>query len=202
MDFFERLEEARKRWNILEHPFYTRWERGELSADELAYYAGEYRYAVVALAETAAQAAASDPELNAHADEEATHVELWDDFARAAGAGPGRAPRAETRTCAEAWTAGADGLEALAILYAVESGQPEISSTKLTGLVERYGYSPDSPATEYFRLHAELDHAHAEEARRLIEEKATPEDEDRLLAAATAALAGNWKLLDGVEADR
>jgi pyrroloquinoline-quinone synthase len=199
MEFFARLEDARSRWNVLAHPFYTRWERGELSAGDLAYYAGEYRHAVVALAGTAAQAASSDPELREHADEEAAHVALWDAFAWTAGADAGRPPRVETRACVRSWTAAGDELEALAILYAVESGQPEISKTKLAGLVRHYGFAPDGPATAYFRVHAELDRVHAEEARRLIEEQAAPEDEDRLVATASAAFEGNWTLLDGVE---
>jgi pyrroloquinoline quinone (PQQ) biosynthesis protein C len=28
---------------VLEHPFYERWVAGELSAEDLARYAGEYR---------------------------------------------------------------------------------------------------------------------------------------------------------------
>ncbi|HEX9416342.1 MAG TPA: iron-containing redox enzyme family protein [Gaiellaceae bacterium] len=199
MDFFERLEEARNRWNVLSHPFYERWESGELGEDELAYYAGEYRHAVVALAQTAAQAATADPELREHAEEEAAHVALWDTFAWTAGADAGRPARAETAECVRSWTAAADELEALAILYAVESGQPAISETKLAGLVEHYGYSAEGPATAYFRLHSELDRAHADQARRLLEQKAGPDDEERLLVAASGALAGNWTLLDGVQ---
>ena len=54
MNLIERIDEARTRWNVLDHPFYLRWERGELSREDLAYYAGEYRHAVVALADAAA----------------------------------------------------------------------------------------------------------------------------------------------------
>src|SRR5215213_4185221 len=92
MELFERLEDARQRCNVLTHPFYERWERGELRREELAYYAGEYRHAVVALAETASKAASADPELREHADEEAAHVALWDAFAWTAGADAGRPP--------------------------------------------------------------------------------------------------------------
>jgi len=190
MDFFERLEPIRERWDVLRHPFYARWERGELTGEELAYYAGEYRHAVVALADAAETA-------GEHADEEREHVELWDEFANAAGAETGRVPCGETQSCIHAWSGG-DELESLAVLYAIESAQPEISKTKLAGLVEHYGFE-EGPATEYFSLHAERDHEHAAEARAALEARLSGADTDRLVTAAEHALAGNWTLLDGVE---
>jgi pyrroloquinoline-quinone synthase len=196
MNLIARLDEARRRRNILEHPFYTRWERGELTRAELSGYAGEYRHAVIALA-GAAEAAAplAGPE---HAEEEREHVALWDDFADTLGADLERRPNAETQRCATAWTSAADPLEALAILYAVEAGQPEVSRTKLTGLIEHYGFAEAEDGTAYFRLHAERDFEHASDSRALLERHARAEDEDRLVAAAERALDGNWELLDGV----
>ena len=35
MALIERIAEARDRWNVLKHPFYTRWEKGELTREEL-----------------------------------------------------------------------------------------------------------------------------------------------------------------------
>jgi pyrroloquinoline-quinone synthase len=200
MDLIERLDAVRERWNVLAHPFYTRWERGELSRKELSFYAGEYRHAVTALAEAAEAATElAGPE---HASEEREHVALWDDFRSGLGDGGGDVPLAETRECVAAWTAGRDPLEALAVLYAIESGQPEVSRTKLEGLVRSYGFASDSQGAAYFRLHAELDHDHAAEARTLLEKHARPADVDRLVECAEGALKGNWKLLDGVEAHR
>jgi pyrroloquinoline-quinone synthase len=196
MTLIARLDAVRARRNILEHPFYTRWERGELAREELSAYAGEYRHAVVALAGAAAAAAPIAGE--AHAREEREHVALWDAFAADLDADLDRAPTPETERCASAWTAAADPLEALAILYAIEAGQPEVSETKLRGLVDHYGFEERGEGTAYFRLHATRDHEHAAESRELLEQHAEPADEDRLIAAAESALDGNWALLDGV----
>jgi pyrroloquinoline quinone (PQQ) biosynthesis protein C len=58
MDVLARLDETRGAISVLDHPFYERWSAGELSAQELGVYSGEYRRAVIALAEASAQAAA------------------------------------------------------------------------------------------------------------------------------------------------
>lgn len=191
MDVVARIEAAASRWNVLEHPFYQRWSAGELTREELAEYAAQYRYAAVALADAAE--AAGDAE---HAREEREHVALWDAFAAGCGSVPADA-NAETVECALSWTAGDDRLERLAILYAIESAQPAISQTKLDGLFGHYGFE-EGPATAYFSLHAERDHEHAAHSRDLLAELASDEDGERLAARAEAAVRGNWRLLDGV----
>jgi pyrroloquinoline-quinone synthase len=217
VDFWTRIARLRRRRDVLQHPFYLRWSAGELRAPELAHYAGQYRHAVVVLADATASAAASvdpndDPELrarlDAHAREEAEHIGLWDDFCRAVEGSTNEAPTAETLICARAW-AGDNRrtlLCSLMALHAIEAGQPAIAATKRAGLIRHYGVHA-GPATAYFDLHERLDVEHARASRELIEARhAAIVDEPpsgtgvgALLGEADAVLRANWLLLDGVE---
>ena len=203
MDLWSRLADVHSRWNLLDHPFYVRWSRGELSAADLALYAGQYRHAVVALARAAAGAAhaageGGRAELAAHAGEEAAHVALWDEFARAAGTDGPQPAEPETAACADAWAGeGRDLLGHLVALYAIESAQPAISRVKADGLREHYGFDA-GPATAYFDLHAERDVEHAADGRALIAERLDGADEDELVAEAERVLRANWPRRAGV----
>jgi pyrroloquinoline-quinone synthase len=199
---WKRIEESRAEHNVLEHPFYVKWSAGELTSDELARYSGQYRHATEALAKLTADTAELAPdsrrdELQRHAAEEQEHIALWDGFVQAAGGEIGAEPTPETTECVRAWTSREDYLSALARMYAIESGQPEISRIKREGLAEFYGIEGGEGA-EYFRVHETMDEAHAAEARRLIEEAMSSEDEDAVVAAAESAFVANLKLLDGV----
>ncbi len=198
---WDRIETARERHDVLQHPFYIRWSAGELTRDELARYSGQYRHAVAAIADLSSEAAAElpqYPDLQGHADEEHAHIELWDGFVDAVGGDAAAAPTTETVQCVEVWTERDGALSTLARLYAIESGQPEISKTKLEGLAAHYGI--DSPeGTRYFTVHRGRDVEHAAEGRELLEEMiSSPADEDAVVAAAERAFEANWRLLDGV----
>jgi pyrroloquinoline-quinone synthase len=203
VNFWDRLETIAAQKDVLRHPFYVRWSEGRLTREELATYAGQYRHAVVALA-AAASSAARSPEagpdaraLAAHAVEESDHIALWDQFVGQVGGDHAAPASPETRACADEWAGDASRplLQTLTAMYAVESAQPAISQTKLTGLADYYGIASSS----YFEVHRDLDVEHAAQARELIDRRLADADQETLLLTAERALDANWLLLDGVD---
>ena len=193
--YFDRAEKVRRRWDVLAHPFYQRWTCGELKRTDLAFYAGQYRHAVVALAAATARAGHAG-----HTEEEHSHIELWDGFLRSVDGDPAATPISQTAACVTAWAdPQRDRAATLAALYAIESAQPAISETKRAGLIEWYGAQCDSDATRYFDVHAVLDHDHSAHDRRELAAVMAPADESRLLAETERVLQANWGLLDGVQ---
>jgi pyrroloquinoline-quinone synthase len=203
VNLWDRLDDIANRHDVLRHSFYVRWSEGTLTRADLACYAGQYRHAVVALADAAASAARSvdagpdAPALDVHAAEERDHVRLWDEFVVAVGGPTDAEPAGGTRACASVW-AGDESrplLQTLTAMYAIESAQPAISETKQRGLARHYGISE----AEYFSVHRQLDVEHAAHARQLIARRLGGADERALIDAARDALEANWSLLDGVE---
>ena len=197
---WERIESSRRRWNVLEHPFYQRWSDGELTAEELARYSGQYRHAVEAIATLSAIAADALPdrdELRRHAAEELGPRPALGRLRRGRGRRASAAPTPETAACVEGWTAEGRPLELLARLYAVEVAQPAISRTKREGLLERYGFEDGSapPTSGSTRAATSSTPPRSASSSRSWP---TDADADRIVAAAERAYEANWRLLDGV----
>ena len=198
---------------LLTHPFYRRWEAGELRSQELAEYAVHYRAfeavlptvldAVVERLRADGGVEAADLVARNLADElgsPRSHLELFDEFAAALpddavarSAGPAALALADTyRSLAEQSPAAA-----VAGLAAYETQAAAIAATKGDGLRRWYGM--DAAGTAFWDVHATMDADHGDwsiEALNLRD--ADPaEVADASLRAADAW----WALLDEREAE-
>jgi len=221
--FWTRFEERTAPYNLLTHPFYQAWSRGELTREDLREYAAEYWHHVSAFPTylSALHSNLPDSELRREVlrnlvEEEGIeagnarpHSDLWMDFAEGMGA---------TRSTVEAHTVQPEmatllatfrsamqqstPAAALAALYAYESKVPAIAVTKAEGLAEHY--SADAATARYFTLHQTADVAHAAVWRELIEKQiaSDPAAEEAALASGERAAKALWTALDGVERER
>jgi pyrroloquinoline-quinone synthase len=218
--FFTALDARIAPYNLLEHPFYQAWSKGELTREDLREYASEYWHHVAAFPTylSALHARLEDAPLRRTvlenlADEEGIpggrpHSELWMDFAIGMGAEAsdvrGRKLEPATVALIEHFRHAmqAKPASALASLYTYESRVPAIARTKAQGLKEHYG--ADALATRYFVLHQTADVLHAQVWRNAIEAElaAHPEQANAALGAAEAAAAALWRTLDAIEQKR
>lgn len=156
---------------LLTHPFYLRWEAGTLAEGELAAYAEQYRHLERELPVTLAAIASSLPEGTSRslveanlADElgvPAPHTQLFESFARAAGAASDVAPTPATEALLDSIRAAvaSDPVSALSMVAAYEVQAADIAASKGDGLRRHYGM--DAEGTRFWDVHRtqEADHA-------------------------------------------
>jgi len=154
---------------LLTHPFYRRWEAGGLATLELARYAEQYRYFEVYLPEFLRRLAARLDEgiakdaIEANLKDEVaepSHLQLFDQFATAYGAGSSECSPAMSALLA-AYRRALDegGPTAVAALAAYEVQSGDIAQSKHDGLRTHYGASPS--ALEFWFLHGAVEEDHA-----------------------------------------
>jgi pyrroloquinoline-quinone synthase len=219
-EFFAALDARIARYDLLQHPFYQAWSKGELTRDELREYASEYWHHVSAFPTylSALHTQLEDAPLRRTvlenlADEEGlpagrAHSDLWMDFATGMGANAlqvrRRSLQPETKAVIGHFRTAMQSapLSALAALYTYESRVPAIARTKAEGLKQHYG--ADQATARYFTLHQVADVHHARVWRNAMETElsAHPEETEAALDMAEATAAALWETLSGIERQR
>jgi pyrroloquinoline-quinone synthase len=198
---------------LLAHPFYRRWEAGELSSGELAEYAVHYRAFEAVLPEVlsdvfdeltaAGRTAAADMVARNLADElgrPEAHLDLFDGFAEALADAPrATGPGDAARSLADTYRtlAAESPVAVIAGLAAYESQAAGIAASKSDGLRRWYGM--DAAGTRFWDVHAGMDADHGDwalEALVLLDA-----DADVAADAARRAADAWWRFLDEREAE-
>jgi pyrroloquinoline-quinone synthase len=219
-EFFDRLNECILRYDLLRHPLYQAWSRGELSGEDLQNYAKDYYHQVVSfpccLSEFAGRLPRSELRqavLENLTDEvgngrDPSHADLWLDFAERVGAGRSlfdrrRAFRMRNLTSFFQRVAKkGTPAQVLAAFYVYESQVPRVSQEKLRGLREIYG--ADDHTCQYFIVHIRADVRHGEVWAQHLEKylESNPGVGDAALRTAEAGACALWGALDTINSRR
>jgi len=201
--------------HLLKHPFYQAWMAGTLSRETLRDYAAQYfhhvdrfpRYigAIHSFCENAADRVKllenlDDEEGRAHG---TPHPDLWLQFAEGMGVSRDQVratvPRAAIQKVTDTFFALARSsyAEGLGALYAYESQVPEVATSKIEGLKNRYGIH-DAKTLEFFTVHEAADVEHRAVIGEMLE-KLPVEQKALARAAAEKAATALWDFLSDVQ---
>ena len=176
------MEEALDGKRLLTHPFYRRWEAGDLAASELKSYAEQYRYFEITFPEILRRILGQLPEGDARsfveqnlADEvgNPSHVDLFETFVDAVNARRSELPSPAMTQLLNSYGAALEQGPASSIgaLVAYECQASEVALSKAKGLRDHYGLGPTE--TVFWDVHAQLDVSHAEWATRALADTAS-----------------------------
>ena len=163
------IDDALAGRRLLDHPFYIRWQTGQLRDGELRSYAEQYRFFerrlplfLTELSERLDAGPSRDFVIANLADEVGppSHVDLFDHFANAVGANDVEVSPAMALLLDAYATALDEGAEvALAGLVAYETQGAAIADTKRDGLIDHYGVSGDG--LDFWATHGSVEDDHA-----------------------------------------
>lgn len=228
--FWNKVDQEIAKYDLLQHPFYKAWSAGELTSQDLKFYAEQYYHQVSQFPTYLTSLHARLPEgpmrrevlANAFDEEcaECPHSELWLRFVdgmdgrgiylEPAEKGTGsrldrEIPIREMSDLVKTFrsmAADAPVASVFGALFAYESQVPKIASEKLSGLKQHYG--ADDRTCSYFTLHQKADIHHSNVWRQiistLVEQDACHAGE--VLEGVSQAARALWTALDGIERDR
>lgn len=214
--FQSRLEAVIASKPLLSHSFYTRWQKGELSAEELRGYAKEY-YAfekefprfLSAIHSRCANAEARKMLLEnlCHEEQgEKNHPALWLDFAEGLGVAKENVETHfhsdETEHLLRVFRKHSTSdtiADGIAALYAYEKQQPAVAEQKIDGLQRFYGVK-DEATVAFFKAHQHYDVGHSQTEANLLDVLCQDQaSQDRAATVVEETLGALYDFLDGVE---
>jgi pyrroloquinoline-quinone synthase len=208
------LDALVEKYHLLKHPFYRAWTEGKLSKKSLALYAEQYYQHVQAFPENLkdlAIRAGGDAKLKSlveenlaeELDHNATHPQLWRQFAASLGVSDVSLQNAQPLPGVAALLDSYDEVstqgtlaQAVAAFYVYEAQVPEIATEKISGLRKFYGIT-DSRSLSYFAVHEEADVRHRAAWRTWLASQNSA-DTVAVLCAAERSLKALWGALDAV----
>ena len=214
MNFSLELRESIADLHLLKHPFYKRWEQGELKQEELKEYAENYYHHVKAFPRYISAAHSNCEDLAKRkillenlADEEGLsgtdHPELWLRFAEGVGVPKENIKSSNVKevieNVIETFLSNSQSSyeEGLASLYAYEYQIPEIAETKIKGLRDFYGVNEER-ALSFFEVHKTADVFHRAACEKLLDKF---NNDDQVLAKKAARKSAQvlWDFLTYME---
>lgn len=217
-NFTEELNKVIADKSLLQHPFYQKWNEGQLTKTELQEYAKQYYHFVKHFPRFVSCVHSNCDDVNVRqmllqnlADEEGfksdykDHPSLWMDFAKSLGLTEGEVknstPLRETEDLVDGMYELSKSSQfelGLSALYAYESQVPEISKTKIDGLKKFYGIDSEE-ALRYFTVHEEFDVYHSkDELDAIIKQCESTGTNGEAVTTAKEAAQFQWNFLDGI----
>ncbi len=199
------IDQALSGLRLLEHPFYKRWQAGELTMTELKEYGEQYRHFEATLPEVLRGIMSQLPVGDAAefindnlADEvgDPTHLELFDEFLASLGASPSADAHPATAALVDAYAkvVKKGGASGIAGLVAYETQAPGIAESKGGGLREHYGL--DANATKFWDVHSTLDVEHGTWAMEALAAVIEQGEFDNVMSDANTIAKAWWEFLD------